>query len=104
MVDDGGGIHPDDIELAVANHATSKLAGAADLARVGTLGFRGEALASLAAVARLRLQSRPPDRPLGADLTVQGGRPAPAVAWAGPPARASRSATSLPRGEARRRG
>jgi DNA mismatch repair protein MutL len=85
VADDGGGIHPDDIELAVANHATSKLSSAEDLARVGTLGFRGEALASLAAVARLRLQSRPPDLPLGADLTVQGGRPTAAVAWAGPP-------------------
>jgi DNA mismatch repair protein MutL len=42
VVDDGGGIHPDDIELAVANHATSKLASAADLAGVGTLGFWGE--------------------------------------------------------------
>src|SRR3954468_15017195 len=74
VVDDGGGIHPDDIELAVANHATSKLATAADLAGVGTLGFRGEALASLAAVGRFRLQSRPPGLPLGADLAVQGGR------------------------------
>jgi DNA mismatch repair protein MutL len=69
----------------VANHATSKLSCAADLAGVGTLGFRGEALASLAAVGRLRLQSRPRDLPLGADISVQGGRPTAAVAWAGPP-------------------
>src|SRR4051794_18060268 len=48
VADDGGGIHPDDAELALANHATSKLASPDDLAGVGTLGFRGEALASLA--------------------------------------------------------
>src|SRR5262245_11692994 len=92
VVDDGGGIPPEDVELAVANHATSKLTTAADLAAVATLGFRGEALASLAAVARLRLQSRPPALPLGADLTVQGGRRRP---WPGPGRRARgwRSAT-----------
>src|SRR5262245_36449897 len=85
VVDDGCGIHPEDIELAVAGHATSKLSSFSDLAGVGTLGFRGEALASLAAVARLRLQSRPRDLPLGADITVQGGRATAAVAFAGPP-------------------
>jgi len=84
VVDNGGGIHPDDIELALTNHTTSKLATAADLAGVGTLGFRGEALASLAAVARVRLQSRPRDLPLGADITAEGGSPKGAVAWAGP--------------------
>jgi len=73
VVDDGCGIHPEDIELALTNHATSKVASAEDLVRVGTLGFRGEALASLAAVAHVTLQSRPPDLPLGAEITCRGG-------------------------------
>src|SRR5437764_11124429 len=82
VVDDGGGIHPDDIELAVANHATSKVSSAADLAGVGTLGFRGEALASLAAIAHVKLQSRPPDLPLGAEVGARGGEMSVAGAWA----------------------
>src|SRR6476620_8931002 len=64
VVDDGCGIHPEDIELAVSNHATSKLGSFSDLAGVGTLGVRGEALASLASVGRFRLQSRPRELPL----------------------------------------
>jgi DNA mismatch repair protein MutL len=84
VVDDGGGIHPEDIELALANHATSKVASADDLARVGTLGFRGEALASLAAIAQVKVQSRPPDLPLGAEVSSRGGEMSVAGAWAGP--------------------
>ncbi|GAC1307998.1 MAG: DNA mismatch repair endonuclease MutL [Vulcanimicrobiaceae bacterium] len=56
--DDGVGIAPEDVRLAFARHATSKLAVADDLARIGTLGFRGEGLASIAAIARVRLVSR----------------------------------------------
>src|SRR5438034_5539779 len=55
VVDDGCGIHPDDLSLAFASHATSKLGSADDLFRVGTLGFRGEALASVGGVARVTL-------------------------------------------------
>lgn len=58
VLDDGGGIGRDDLRLAFARHATSKLSGIADLGRVATLGFRGEGLASIAAVARVRLASR----------------------------------------------
>ncbi len=61
IVDDGGGIPADDLPLAFASHATSKLATAHDLAPIGTLGFRVEALASIGSVAQVKLQSRPPD-------------------------------------------
>src|SRR5262245_18750874 len=64
--DNGRGIVADDIELAIAPHATSKLGTADDLYRVQTFGFRGEALASIASVCHLRLQSRPAGEPAGA--------------------------------------
>ena len=59
-VDNGCGIEPDDLALAFARHATSKLRDAEGLFRIGTLGFRGEGLASVGGVAQVRLQSRPP--------------------------------------------
>ena len=56
--DNGHGIHPDDLLLALAQHATSKLNSQTDLGRINTLGFRGEALSSIASVSRLKLASR----------------------------------------------
>src|SRR6516225_10100495 len=73
VVDDGGGIVADDLPLAFASHATSKLATAEDLFRIGTLGFRGEALASIGGVAQVRLQSRAAGQSSGAEVSCQGG-------------------------------
>ena len=82
VVDDGGGIEPEDLPLAVAAHATSKLRVAEDLERIGTLGFRGEALASIGEVARLVLRSRTPGG-AGAALEVDGGRVGPVMPHGG---------------------
>lgn len=73
VVDDGCGIPADQLELAVANHSTSKIASAEELFHIRTLGFRGEALAAIAAVSRLILRSRPPQATEGAELYVVGG-------------------------------
>jgi DNA mismatch repair protein MutL len=73
VVDNGGGIPVEELPLALASHATSKLAEADDLFRVGTLGFRGEALASIAEISRLVLRSRTPDSQSGAELEATGG-------------------------------
>src|SRR6516225_4052328 len=83
--DDGCGVHPGDLELAFAAHATSKLHDADDLFRVGTLGFRGEALASVGGVAQVALSSRPPDLDAGAAITCHGGVLGERRPWNGAP-------------------
>lgn len=71
--DNGSGLDPEDLPLAVERHTTSKLARIEDLEQSRTLGFRGEALAAIASVSRLTLSSRPPSASVGYRLTVQFG-------------------------------
>src|SRR5262252_2863349 len=73
VVDDGSGMEPDDARLALRRHATSKIAAADDLWGLATFGFRGEALPSIAAVARLTLATRPPEVEAGFELSVEAG-------------------------------
>lgn len=74
IVDDGEGIHPDDLILAVTSHATSKISSADDLFGVQTMGFRGEAMASVAEVSRLRIRTRQEGAAHGMELVVDLGR------------------------------
>ena len=72
VVDNGTGIHPDDMVMAITRHATSKVADVANLHGITTLGFRGEALAATAAVSRLTLASSHDDSGVGRQLQVAG--------------------------------
>jgi DNA mismatch repair protein MutL len=85
IVDDGCGIVADDLPLGFASHATSKLASADDLFHIETLGFRGEALASIGGVAQVTLQSRPPEETYGAQIACNGGELGEARPWNGSP-------------------
>ncbi|MCI0459944.1 MAG: DNA mismatch repair endonuclease MutL, partial [Gemmataceae bacterium] len=85
VVDDGCGITAEDLPLAFASHATSKLQSADDLFRIGTLGFRGEALSSIGGVAQVTLQSRPARVSCGAEITCHGGDLSIVRDWNGSP-------------------
>ena len=74
ITDDGCGMVRDDALLAFERHATSKLKNAEDLLSVATLGFRGEALPSIASVSRLRLETRAPDEASGTVVEINGGK------------------------------
>jgi DNA mismatch repair protein MutL len=72
--DNGQGIPTNEVEIAFARHATSKLTSADDLAHIQTLGFRGEALASIAAISRVNMTSRAANEITGTRLQIEGGR------------------------------
>ncbi len=74
VIDDGGGMAPEDALLAVERHATSKIRDLDDLGHITTRGFRGEALASIAAVSRLEIITRPADAVAGFRVRIEGGR------------------------------
>src|SRR5689334_20339623 len=73
VTDDGGGMTPEEAGLAILRHATSKLQSADDLFGLHTLGFRGEALPSIAAVARLEIITRTAEAEAGTRVVVEGG-------------------------------
>jgi DNA mismatch repair protein MutL len=74
VIDDGCGMDRDDALLSLERHATSKIRSAADLQAVATLGFRGEALPSIASVSRFRLTTRESDEVAGTEIVVNGGK------------------------------
>jgi DNA mismatch repair protein MutL len=71
--DDGHGMDPDDARLSLERHATSKIQRADDLGAISTLGFRGEALPSIASVSHFMLRTRPRGEPSGTEIRVNGG-------------------------------
>ena len=74
VTDNGCGIAPEDCRVAFERHATSKIRSGDDLSRIGTLGFRGEALPSIASVARVELTTRVKDAVAGVKLVMEGGQ------------------------------
>ncbi|HAL14538.1 MAG TPA: DNA mismatch repair protein MutL, partial [Planctomycetaceae bacterium] len=77
IVDNGCGIRPDQMMMAIASHATSKIEDAEDLFNVETLGFRGEALASIAEVSQMTVRSCADGATEGAELEINGGKAEP---------------------------
>ena len=74
ITDNGKGFLPDDMEIAFERHATSKIRKAEDLETVKSMGFRGEALASIAAISRVELISKTEENSVGYKIVVEGGK------------------------------
>lgn len=73
IIDDGSGVHPEDVEKAFNPHATSKIRDTYDIFSINTLGFRGEALPSIASIARVDFKSKVSDFDMGKELIISGG-------------------------------
>lgn len=73
IIDDGSGVHPEDVEKAFNPHATSKIKDTYDIFSINTLGFRGEALPSIASIARVDFKSKIADFDMGKELVISGG-------------------------------
>lgn len=74
IIDDGDGIYKDDIDKAFLPHATSKINKSEDIYNIHTLGFRGEALPSIASVAKVNLKSKQENQEFGCEISIEGGR------------------------------
>lgn len=85
VTDNGIGMSPGDARLCIERHATSKIRSFDDLVRVRSLGFRGEALPSIAAVSRMRITTRPAADPVGTAVQIAGGELGPMEPHGGPP-------------------
>lgn len=79
IIDDGDGIYKDDISKAFLPHATSKIKESEDIYNINTLGFRGEALPSIASVAKVNLKSKQEREELGYEICIEGGKPSEVI-------------------------